>query len=67
MRIIHGKGYTDNDRAEFTQLVFQNIFTAIQALIKAMEMLSITYENQTNRVSNVDIKIIIFVILFIVL
>ncbi|RDD47518.1 Guanine nucleotide-binding protein G(q) subunit alpha [Trichoplax sp. H2] len=49
MRIIHGKGYTDNDRAEFTQLVFQNIFTAIQALVKAMETLNITYEHQSNR------------------
>lgn len=58
MRIIHGSGYSDNDRRQFTNMVFRNIFTSIQALIRAMENLQIQYENpnsQTaaNRLSNV--------------
>ncbi|EDM12965.1 guanine nucleotide binding protein, alpha 14, isoform CRA_b [Rattus norvegicus] len=30
MRIIHGSGYSDEDRKGFTKLVYQNIFTAMQ-------------------------------------
>lgn len=48
MRIIHGKGYNDTDRKGFTRLVFQNIMTAIQALIKAMESLQIVYVDDHN-------------------
>lgn len=33
MRIIHGSGYSDEDRKGFTKLVYQNIFTAMQAMI----------------------------------
>ena len=45
MRIIHGSGYTDGDKKGFIKLVFQNIFTAMQTMIRAMELLKIQYEN----------------------
>ena len=45
MRIIHGDGYTDGDKEGFTKLVFQNIFTAMQTMIQAMERLKIQYQN----------------------
>ncbi|XP_025920139.1 guanine nucleotide-binding protein subunit alpha-14 [Apteryx mantelli] len=51
MRIIHGSGYTEDDRKGFTKLVYQNIFTAIQAMIRAMDTLKIQYtleENEDN-------------------
>lgn len=48
MRIIHGSGYNDNDRREFIQLVFQNILTSMQNLIRAMSTLSIAYTNPDN-------------------
>eukprot|EP00794_Sanderia_malayensis_P019533 gene19533-21464_t len=43
MRIIHGQGYTEDDRRGYSKLVFQNIFQAIQALTRAMDMLKIPY------------------------
>ncbi|AWP15448.1 putative guanine nucleotide-binding protein subunit alpha-14-like [Scophthalmus maximus] len=48
MRIIHGRGYTEDDRRGFTRLVFQNIVTAIQALIHAMKTLQIDYVDEKN-------------------
>ena len=51
MRIIHGQGYTEDDRRGYTKLVFQNIFQAIQALCRAMKSLNITYNNTNNEVS----------------
>ncbi|XP_059214244.1 guanine nucleotide-binding protein G(q) subunit alpha-like [Centropristis striata] len=48
MRIIHGSGYSDADKKGFTRLVFQNIFTAIQALIQAMKTLPIDYIDDQN-------------------
>ncbi|XP_070706281.1 guanine nucleotide-binding protein subunit alpha-14-like isoform X1 [Pempheris klunzingeri] len=48
MRIIHGRGYSEADRKGFTRLVFQNIVTAIQALINAMKTLEIDYVDDQN-------------------
>ncbi|XP_038660846.1 guanine nucleotide-binding protein subunit alpha-14 [Scyliorhinus canicula] len=48
MRIIHGDGYSDEDRKNFTKLVFQNIFTAMQAMIRAMDTLRVQYKNEQN-------------------
>ncbi|CAM2094794.1 unnamed protein product [Caretta caretta] len=49
MRIIHGAGYTDEDKKSFTKLVYQNIFTAIQAMIRAMDTLKIHYTSEQNK------------------
>ncbi|ENN74482.1 G protein alpha q subunit [Dendroctonus ponderosae] len=43
MRIIHGAGYSDEDKRSFIKLVFQNIFMAMQSMIRAMDMLKIQF------------------------
>ncbi|XP_023225080.1 guanine nucleotide-binding protein subunit alpha-11-like [Centruroides sculpturatus] len=51
MRIIHGSGYTDEDKKGFIKLVYQNIFMAMQSMIKAMDMLKIPYKDPRNHVT----------------
>ena len=51
MRIIHGSGYSDEDKRTFIKLVYQNIFMAMQSMIKAMDMLKIPYKDPRNYVS----------------
>lgn len=51
MRIIHGAGYSDEDKRGFIKLVFQNIFMAMQSMIRAMELLQISYGDAANIVS----------------
>lgn len=48
MRIIHGAGYSDEDKRGFIKLVFQNIFMAMQSMIRAMELLQISYGDSVN-------------------
>ncbi|XP_068995251.1 guanine nucleotide-binding protein subunit alpha-14-like [Embiotoca jacksoni] len=60
MRIIHGGGYTDEDKRSYAKLVFQNIYTSMQTMIRAMEALSISYsdsqsESKANSVLNVEV------------
>ncbi|KAL5285805.1 GNAQ.2 family protein [Megaselia abdita] len=43
MRIIHGSGYSDEDKRNHIKLVYQNIFMAMQSMIKAMDLLKIQY------------------------
>ena len=50
MRIIHGQGYSERDRAEFKVPVYRNVFIGIQKLIEAIEALHIPYENPNNKV-----------------
>ncbi|XP_071751004.1 guanine nucleotide-binding protein G(q) subunit alpha-like [Centroberyx gerrardi] len=61
MRIIHGSGYTEEDKRGFTRLVYQNIFTAMQAMIHAMNTLQIPYKFEHNKarastVNEVDVE-----------
>ncbi|VDO29837.1 unnamed protein product [Brugia timori] len=48
MRIIHGNGYSDEDKRAHIRLVYQNIFMAIQAMIRAMDTLNIPYGDQSS-------------------
>ncbi|XP_015173440.1 PREDICTED: guanine nucleotide-binding protein G(q) subunit alpha isoform X6 [Polistes dominula] len=48
MRIIHGSGYSDEDKRGFIKLVYQNIFMAMQSMIRAMELLKIEYGDSSN-------------------
>ena len=48
MRIIHGSGYSDEDRRSFVKLVYQNIFMAMNSMIRAMETLKIQYRDPSN-------------------
>jgi len=50
MRIIHGAGYSDEDRRGYTKLVYQNIFMAMHSMIRAMDTLKIAYKNKENEV-----------------
>lgn len=57
MRIIHGSGYSDEDKRGFTKLVYQNIFTAMQAMIRAMDTLKIPYKHEHNKVRYLFISV----------
>ena len=50
MRIIHGAGYSDEDKRSFIKLVYQNIFTAMQSMLRAMETLHIPLAVAKNEV-----------------
>lgn len=54
MRIIHGSGYSDEDKRGFIKLVYQNIFMAMQSMIRAMDLLKIQYSDSRNSVSILD-------------
>lgn len=61
MRIIHGSGYSDEDKRGFIKLVYQNIFMAMNSMIRAMDTLKIPYKDSSNDVSgcccvNVNLK-----------
>ncbi|XP_043095344.1 guanine nucleotide-binding protein subunit alpha-14 [Puntigrus tetrazona] len=49
MRIIHGRGYTEEDRRSYAKLVFQNIFVSIHNLLQAMEHLNIPFADGKNK------------------
>jgi len=48
MRIIHGTGYSDEDKRSFVKLVYQNIFMAMHSMIRAMDTLKIQYRDKRN-------------------
>ncbi|XP_060894889.1 guanine nucleotide-binding protein subunit alpha-14-like [Labrus mixtus] len=60
MRIIHGGGYTDEDKRSYAKLVYQNIYTSMQAMVRAMEALEIAFEepnNQSNASSVLEVEV----------
>ncbi|XP_067824485.1 guanine nucleotide-binding protein subunit alpha-11-like [Heptranchias perlo] len=56
MRIIHGSGYSEEDRKAFAKLVYQNIITAMQSITRAMDTLNIQYQQQENKQNSQVIK-----------
>lgn len=50
MRIIHGGGYTDEDKRSYAKLVFQNIYLSMQTMIRAMEPLGLSFYDSANQV-----------------
>ncbi|ROL40773.1 Guanine nucleotide-binding protein G(q) subunit alpha [Anabarilius grahami] len=50
MRIIHGNGFSEDEKRSYTKLVFQNIFKAMSAITEAMSTLKIPYSNPQNEV-----------------
>lgn len=48
MRIIHGSGYSDEDKKAFIKLVYQNIYMAMNSMIRAMHSLKIKYKYEIN-------------------
>lgn len=51
MRIIHGQGYSDEDRKTFRVLVFENVHKVIRTLCEQMDNLQIEYDKEINAVS----------------
>ncbi|XP_075903211.1 guanine nucleotide-binding protein subunit alpha-14-like [Nelusetta ayraudi] len=49
MRIIHGGGYTDEDKRSYAKLVFQNIYLSMQTMIRAMETLCLSFSDSSNK------------------
>lgn len=58
MRIIHGGGYTEEDKKSYAKLVFQNIYTSMQTMIRAMEVLGIAFSDPQNQVCFTDMLLI---------
>lgn len=52
MRIIHGNGYSDDDKRQHIRLVYQNVFMAMQSMIRAMDTLEISYVDPLSEVLN---------------
>ncbi|XP_016382605.1 guanine nucleotide-binding protein subunit alpha-11-like [Sinocyclocheilus rhinocerous] len=50
MKIIHGSGYSEDERRGYTKLVFQNVFQAMSAMTDAMKMLKIPYSSPQNEI-----------------
>lgn len=56
MRIIHGTGYSEDDKRSFIKIVYQNIFMAMNAMIRAMDTLKIVYKDPNNEVHKLVIE-----------
>lgn len=56
MRIIHGSGYSESDRANFKVTVYRNVIAAIQALVAAMKYLRISYASDAARSASVELE-----------
>ena len=50
MRIIHGTGYSEEEKRSFVKLVYQHIFMAMHSMIRAMDTLKIQYRDTRNEV-----------------
>uniref|UniRef100_A0A3Q2CQ64 Guanine nucleotide binding protein (G protein), alpha 15 (Gq class), tandem duplicate 1 n=1 Tax=Cyprinodon variegatus TaxID=28743 RepID=A0A3Q2CQ64_CYPVA len=51
MKIIHGRGFSEEERKSFAKCIYQNIFTAIKAMTGAMTTLRIPYANPENELA----------------
>ncbi|XP_076816388.1 guanine nucleotide-binding protein subunit alpha-14-like [Clavelina lepadiformis] len=49
MRIIHGKGYSKEEKQGYTSLIHQNINVSVKVLAMAMENLGVPYEKVENQ------------------
>ncbi|KAL3975766.1 [histone H3]-lysine4 N-trimethyltransferase PRDM7/9 [Sarotherodon galilaeus] len=56
MRIIHGGGYTDEDKRSYAKLVYQNIYTSMQTMVRAMKTLGIAFTDPQNQVEVDKVK-----------
>ncbi|CAF4090810.1 unnamed protein product [Adineta steineri] len=50
MRMIYGTGYSEEDKRSFVKLIYQNVFMAMQSMIRAMDTLEIQYRDKRNEV-----------------
>ncbi|XP_025772134.1 guanine nucleotide-binding protein subunit alpha-15 [Puma concolor] len=54
MRIIHGAGYSEEERKGFRPLIYQNIFVSMQAMIEAMDWLQIPFSRPESRIETMS-------------
>lgn len=47
MRIIYGKGFNEQDRVAYTELVYQNIILAMKNLLDALDMLGLEINDES--------------------
>ena len=50
MRIIHGQGYSEEDKRKFIPFIYRNVYMAMSSMVDAMELLDIPYDNGQNKV-----------------
>ncbi|XP_026091868.1 guanine nucleotide-binding protein subunit alpha-11-like [Carassius auratus] len=50
MKIIHGSGYSEEERCSYTKLVFQNVFQAMSTMTDAMKTLKIPFSNPQSEI-----------------
>ncbi|OWF38726.1 guanine nucleotide-binding protein G(q) subunit alpha [Mizuhopecten yessoensis] len=56
MRIIHGTGYSEEDKRGFIKIVYQNIFMAMHSMIRAMDTIKISFEVADNEENAIMIR-----------
>ncbi|XP_054629033.1 guanine nucleotide-binding protein subunit alpha-14-like [Dunckerocampus dactyliophorus] len=55
MRIIHGGGYSKEDKRTYAKLVYQNIYTSMQTMLRAMHTLHLPFAHTHNQNSAIMI------------
>lgn len=50
MKILHGDGFTNEEKEDFKEIVFKNLVLSIQTIIVAMDELYIPYDSEENQV-----------------
>ena len=60
MRIIHGDGYSEDEKKKFAKLVYQNVFTAVKMLVQGQKIMGIPYVNPKCDVSEHERLICVF-------
>ena len=56
MRIIHGQGYSSDERMKYRELVYKNVALGMVTLMEAMDKLRIPYENDGSETAAGSLK-----------
>ena len=48
--MIHGGGYSDEERLKYKQQIYQNVYVAIHNLAHAMGKLKVSYKSEETKV-----------------
>lgn len=48
MTVIHGKGYSEQEKEAFKEIIFSNCVQSMRVLLEAMETMGIAFENPAN-------------------
>ena len=51
MRIIHGGGFSEEEKKDYRQQIHGNVYIAIQNLTRAMRKLKVSFDTPENEVS----------------